>query len=62
VEACATFARKRREGRLARGDSHRTIQELQADWDHYLLLEVTKGLIDLSASAKREGLSLVPVR
>lgn len=103
VEACAAFARRRREGRLSRGHYRRTIQELQSDWDHYLLLEVTNDLIrraaelaatyplraydaihlasakvlqerlqgpiffacwdsNLSASAKREGLTLVPAR
>jgi len=40
VEACAAFARRRREGRLSRGDYRRTIQDLQSDWDHSLLLEV----------------------
>jgi predicted nucleic acid-binding protein len=103
VEAYAAFARRRREGRLSRGDYRRTIQDLQSDWDHYLLLEVTSELIrraadlaamyplraydamhlasakvlqerlqgpiffacwdsNLSAGAKREGLSLVPAR
>jgi predicted nucleic acid-binding protein len=103
VEAFAAFARRRREGRLSRGDYRRTIQELQSDWDHYLLLEVTNEVIrraadltaihplraydaihlasakvlqervrgpvsfacwdsNLSAGAKREGLSLVPAR
>ena len=40
VEACAAFARRRHEGRLSRGDYRRTIQDLQSDWDHSLLLEV----------------------
>lgn len=103
VEACAAFARRRREGGLSRGDYRRTIQELQSDWDHYLLLEVTNELIrraadlaaihplraydamhlasakvlqerlqgpmffacwdsNLSVSAKREGLNLVPAK
>jgi predicted nucleic acid-binding protein len=103
VEAFAAFARRRREGRLSRGDYRRTIRDLQSDWDHYLLLEVTSEVIraaadltgtyplraydaihlasakvlqerlhgplffacwdsNLSAGAKREGLSLVPVR
>jgi predicted nucleic acid-binding protein len=54
VEACAAFARRRREGRLSRGDYRRTIQDLQSDWEHYLLLEVTNDIIrraaDLTAS------------
>lgn len=103
VEACAAFARRRREGRLSRGDYRRVIQDLQSDWENYLLLEVTHELIrraadlaaihplraydamhlasakvlqerlqgpiffacwdsNLSAGAKREGLSLVPAR
>ena len=103
VEACAAFARRYRERRLSRRDYRRTIQELQSDWDRYLLLEVTNDLIrwaadlaaihplraydamhlasakvlqerlqgpiffacwdsNLSAGAKREGLSLVPAR
>jgi predicted nucleic acid-binding protein len=41
VETCAAFVRRRREGRLSRGDYRRIIQDLQSDWDHYLLLEVT---------------------
>jgi predicted nucleic acid-binding protein len=103
VKACAAFARRYRESRLSRRDYRRTIQELQSDWDRYLLLEVTNDLIrraaelaaihplraydaihlasakvlqerlqgpiffacwdsNLSAGAKREGLSLVPAR
>jgi predicted nucleic acid-binding protein len=103
VEACAAFARRRREGTLSRGDYRRTIQELQSDWEHYLLLEVTNELIrraadlaaiyplraydtmhlafakalherlqgpiffagwdsNLSAVAKREGLTSVPIK
>ena len=49
VEACAAFARRRREGGLSRGDYRRTIQELQSDWDRYLLLEVTNELIRRAA-------------
>jgi uncharacterized protein len=49
VEACAAFARRRREGRLSRGDYRRTIQDLQSDWDHYLLLEVTIELVRRAA-------------
>lgn len=49
VEACAAFARRRREGRLSRGDYRRTIQDLESDWDHYLLLEVTSELIRRAA-------------
>lgn len=49
VEACAAFARRRREGLLSRGDYRRTIQDLQSDWDRYLLLEVTTELIRSAA-------------
>jgi predicted nucleic acid-binding protein len=49
VEACAAFERRRREGRLSRGNCRRTIQELRSDWDHYLLLEVTNEIIRRAA-------------
>ena len=49
VEACAAFARRRREGRLLRGNYRRTIQDLESDWDHYLLLEVTSELVRRAA-------------
>ena len=49
VEARAAFARRRREKRLSRSDYYRTAQELEADWEHYFLLEVTSGLIRRAA-------------
>jgi predicted nucleic acid-binding protein len=49
VEACAAFARRRRESHLSRTDYRRTIHELQSDWDRYLLLEVTNELIRTAA-------------
>jgi len=49
VEACAAFARRRREGPLSRSDYRRTIHDLQSDWDRYLLLEVTNELVRSAA-------------
>lgn len=49
VEACAAFARRRREGRLSRSDYRHTIQELRSDWERYLVLEVTGELIRRAA-------------
>jgi len=103
VEARAAFARRRREGRLSRQDYHHTVSELEADWEQYVLLEITRNVIrraadltnihplraydaihlasatalkeriegpiffaswdsTLASAAKREGLSLVPIR
>lgn len=41
VEARSAFARRHREKRLSRTDYRRTVREFEADWDHYLLVEVT---------------------
>jgi predicted nucleic acid-binding protein len=49
VEARAAFARRHREKRLSPDDYRRTVQELEADWEHYLLLEITSGLIKTAA-------------
>ena len=49
VEARAAFARRRRERLLSRSDYYRTIRELELDWEHYLLLEITSGLIRRAA-------------
>ena len=49
VEARAAFARRRRERQLSRSDYHHTARELEADWEHYLLLEVTNSLIRRAA-------------
>lgn len=49
VEARAAFARRRRERRLSRSGHDRTIRELEADWEHYVALEVTSGLIRKAA-------------
>lgn len=49
VEARAAFARRRREGQLSSGEYRRTIRELEDDWEHYLLLEVTETLIRKAA-------------
>jgi len=49
VEARAAFARRRRERRLSPDDYRRTVQELEGDWEHYLLLELTSTLIRRAA-------------
>jgi predicted nucleic acid-binding protein len=49
VEAHAAFSRRRRERRLSSGDYRRTIQEFNADWQHYVSLEVTDSLIRKAA-------------
>ena len=49
VEARAAFARRRRERRLSPGDYHRTLREFEADWERYLVLEVTSALIRRAA-------------
>ena len=49
VEARAAFARRRRERRLSPGDYRRILQELDADWEHYLRVEVTADLIRRAA-------------
>lgn len=49
VEARAAFSRRRRERRLSRSGHDRTIREFEADWEHYVALEVTSGLIRRAA-------------
>ena len=49
VEARAAFSRRRRERRLSRSEHDRTIREFEADWEHYVALEVTSGLIRRAA-------------
>ena len=49
VEARAAFARRRRERRLSSDDYRRTVHELDTDWEHYLLLELTSTLIRRAA-------------
>ena len=49
VEARSAFARRRREGRLPPGEHRRVIRDLDADWEHYFLLDVTPSLIRQAA-------------
>ena len=57
VESRAAFARINREKRLSAGDYRRTVRELEADWERYLLLEVTAGIIRTAAElAETRGL------
>jgi uncharacterized protein len=49
VEARAAFARRHREKRLSIDAYRRTNRELEADWEHYLLVEITSGLIKTAA-------------
>jgi predicted nucleic acid-binding protein len=49
VEARAALNRRRREGSLSRKDYHHTVNELETDWEQYVLLEVTRGVIRRAA-------------
>ncbi len=49
VEARAAFARRRRERRLSRSEYSSTTKEFEADWEHYVALEVTSSLIRSAA-------------
>jgi predicted nucleic acid-binding protein len=49
LEAQAAFFRRRREKGLSAREYRRIIQGLDADWTHYLVLEVTQSLIRDSA-------------
>lgn len=49
VEARAAFSRRRRERHFSSGDYRRVIQDFDADWEHYILLEVTDSLIRKAA-------------
>lgn len=49
VEARAAFSRRRRERYLSSNNYRRTIQEFNADWQHYVSLEVTDPLIRKAA-------------
>lgn len=57
VEARAAFVRRRRERRLSARGYRSIIQSLDADWTHYVVVEVTDSLIRESARfAERYGL------
>jgi len=45
VEARAAFVRRREEGTLSTGDYRRIVRDLDADWDRYLVVEVTDQLV-----------------
>ena len=45
VEARAAFVRRRHEGGLPARDYRRIIRDLDADWAHYLVVEITDSLI-----------------
>ena len=49
VEAWAAFGRRRRERGLSARAYRRVIQRLDADWTHYLVVEVTEPVIRESA-------------
>lgn len=49
VEARAAFSRRHRERRLSSSDYRRMIREFDADWQHYISLEVTDSLIRKAA-------------
>ena len=50
VEARAAFARRRRAGDLSAGEHRRLIGEFDSDWERYVRLEVTNGLIREAAT------------
>lgn len=50
VEARAAFARRRRERGLSPSDYHRTVKELEIDWERYIVLELTASVIRSAAS------------
>lgn len=54
VEARAAFARRRRERALSPGDYRRTLLEFDADWQHYVSIEVTDSLIRKAAGLAEE--------
>lgn len=57
VEARAAFARRRRDGSFSAAQHRRMIRDLESDWEHYLLLEVTEPLIREAADlAEAHGL------
>jgi predicted nucleic acid-binding protein len=45
VEARAAFVSRRYEGGLSAGDVRRIVRALDADWDRYLVVQVTEALI-----------------
>lgn len=45
VEARAAFVRRRHEGGLSARDYRRIVQDLDADWPRYLVVEITDSLI-----------------
>jgi uncharacterized protein with PIN domain len=57
VEARAAFARRRRAGDLSAGEHRRLAAELDSDWERYVRLAVTDGLIrEAAALAARHPL------
>jgi predicted nucleic acid-binding protein len=50
VEARSAFARRRREGGLLPLQHRRIVRDLDADWGHYLRLDVTETLIRQAAA------------
>ena len=49
VEARAAFARRRRDGSLPLQEYRRILRDLDADWGHYLRIDVTEPLIRQAA-------------
>jgi len=45
IEARAAFVRRRHERALKTGDYRRIIRDLDADWDRYLVVEITDSLV-----------------
>jgi predicted nucleic acid-binding protein len=57
VEARAAFARRRHEGALPPPEHRRIVHDLDADWGHYLRIEITESLIrEASRLAERHRL------
>lgn len=50
VETRAALARRRRAGDLAAGEHRRVVSEFETDWDRYVRLDITDGLIHEAAT------------
>lgn len=51
VEARSAFVRRRNEGGLSAAEYGKAVRSLDADWPHYLVLDVTESLIRQAARA-----------
>lgn len=57
VEACAAFARKRRERAVALKDYRNIVQEFCQDWDNYFIIDIAEALVKRAGQlAEKHGL------